>query len=190
MPEQFVLPTHISFSLLLGKLIATLLKAVTPLLIWIGLDHVVNLTETHLHTMYLRVNQVHVQASDVLQNPLSFLDLLSRHRVTFSFAPNFFIAKPRQVIATTMDHPNAELFRSQLDLTCLQTLTSGGEANVVETCSALSNLLTDFGVGNNVAVISPGLGTTETCPGSIYNKDCPGGHLEAQREIAALGTVF
>ena len=40
------------------------------LLNWIGMNHVANLIEMHLHAMYLCAEQVHVQASDLLLEPL------------------------------------------------------------------------------------------------------------------------
>lgn len=57
---------------------------------WIGMDHVANLIEMHLHAMYLCAEQVHVQASDLLMEPLTFLRLVDRHRVSYAFSPNFF----------------------------------------------------------------------------------------------------
>lgn len=59
---------------------------------WIGLDHVANLTEIHLHALSLAAQQVHVLASDVLANPISFLEKIHVHKVTYTFAPNFFLA--------------------------------------------------------------------------------------------------
>ncbi|MCJ1375156.1 hypothetical protein MMC20_006390 [Loxospora ochrophaea] len=55
---------------------------------WIGLDYVVNLVESHVHAMYIGAEQVHVQAADLLVEPLHFIRLIHKHRVTFTFAPN------------------------------------------------------------------------------------------------------
>jgi acyl-coenzyme A synthetase/AMP-(fatty) acid ligase len=59
---------------------------------WTGLDHVANLTEIHLHAISLAAQQVHIQGSDVLTNPMCFLEKINSHRVTYTFAPNFFLA--------------------------------------------------------------------------------------------------
>lgn len=48
---------------------------------WIGLDHVASLMETHLLSMYAGVDQIQIQAPEVLSNPLLFLRLLSKHKV-------------------------------------------------------------------------------------------------------------
>jgi acyl-CoA synthetase (AMP-forming)/AMP-acid ligase II len=59
---------------------------------WIGVDHVANLTEIHLHAISLAAQQVHIQGTDVLANPMWFLETIHSHKVTYTFAPNFFLA--------------------------------------------------------------------------------------------------
>lgn len=59
---------------------------------WVGFDHVVNLVEIHLHAMAYGADQIHVQAKDVLEDPLLFLRLIEAYRVNHTFAPNFFLA--------------------------------------------------------------------------------------------------
>lgn len=148
---------------------------------WIGLDHVANLTETHLHSMNLSAEQVHVQASDLLVDPLRFLTLIGRHRITHTFAPNFFLASLR----TALEKPDP--FAGDIpDLSCLRVLISGGEQTVVETCQALTLLLHKYGVHGEV--IRPGFGMSETCAGSIYNRDCPSYDISNQSEFASLGS--
>ena len=55
-----------------------------PFLNWIGLDHVACITEIHLTAMYLGVDQLHVYASDMISEPLEFLNLLREHKVSRS----------------------------------------------------------------------------------------------------------
>jgi acyl-CoA synthetase (AMP-forming)/AMP-acid ligase II len=59
---------------------------------WTGLDHVANLTEIHLHALAFGASQIHVPSSTILADPMIFLEVISRHRVSYSFAPNFFLA--------------------------------------------------------------------------------------------------
>ena len=165
---------------IMGKVHIHKTKASDTLLNWIGMDHVAGLIEGHLHGVYLGSNQVLVQASDLLSNPINFLQLLHKHQVAFSFAPNFYLARLRQAITT------AEPLENKPDLSSLRVLTSGGEANVVETCDAVTRILTSYGAADNV--ISPGFGMTETCAGAIFNKDCPRYDLGQQREFASLGS--
>ena len=123
-------------------------------------------------------DQVHVQASDLLADPGAFLRLIDRHRISYTFAPNFFLALLRRHLVT---NPVAD----NLDLSCLKALISGGEANVVETCAALTEQLSKYGAGRNV--IRPGFGMTETCAGMIYGLACPSYDLLNSLEFASLG---
>ena len=151
---------------------------------WIGLDHVANLTEVHLHAMLLAAEQVHVQAADLLPQPLVFLELVHKHRVAYTFAPNFFLAALKQAI----EDPKALLLMKRLEFSCLKSLISGGEATVVETCKALNQSMREYGARKDL--IKPGFGMTETCAGSIYSKACPSYDIANSLEFASLGTCI
>lgn len=152
---------------------------------WIGMDHVANLSEVHLHAMSLGADQVHVQAADLLEKPLSFLSLLHKHRVGYTFAPNFFLAALRR----QLEEISGSVFEARyFDLSPLKALISGGEANVVETCAALTDQMRQFNIKGDV--IRPGFGMTETCAGSIYGKACPTYDLENNLEFTSLGTCI
>ncbi|KAI9885439.1 MAG: putative NRPS-like protein biosynthetic cluster [Watsoniomyces obsoletus] len=144
---------------------------------WIGMDHVANLTEMHLTAMFLGAEQVHVQAADLLLDPLVYLQLIHQHRATFTFAPNFFLAALRR----RLEAPTSGNF----DLSSLKTIASGGEANVVETCAVLTEQLLYFHAANHI--IRPGFGMTETCAGCIYGRACPTYDLARGHEFASLG---
>ncbi|KAF2789978.1 acetyl-CoA synthetase-like protein [Melanomma pulvis-pyrius CBS 109.77] len=163
-----------------GKASVRSLSAGRPFLNWIGLDHVASLVEIHLQAMWLGVDQVHVPAAAVVSSPKLFLDLLSRHRVSRSFAPNFFLAK----LASTID-AEPELETAGWDLSSLTVLASGGELNDVETCLAASAIFESYGSPRNV--ITTGFGMTETCAGAIFNLECPGADVDKGRSVASLG---
>ena len=146
---------------------------------WIGLDHVANLTEVHLHAMSLAADQVHVSAIDLLADPTAFLRLISKHQIAYTFAPNFFLASLRKILERGPSE-------TDLDLSCLRALISGGEANVTETCDALTKLLAKHKALKSF--IRPGFGMTETCAGSIYGLDCPAYDVERRLEFTSLGS--
>ncbi|KAL8869901.1 MAG: hypothetical protein Q9174_003924, partial [Haloplaca sp. 1 TL-2023] len=153
---------------------------------WIGLDHVANLTESHLHAMLHASTQVHVQASDLLVYPQRFLELISKHEVTHSFAPNFFLASLTAVLEeeapfALVEEPNLSHFR---------ILISGGEANVVDTSRKMTVLLQRYKVPADIEIIRPGFGMTETCAGSIYNRKCPSYDVQHDLEFNSLGTCI
>lgn len=165
-----------------GKASARQLPRDHAFLNWIGLDHVAGMLEIHLQAMYLCVDQIHVQAADLIANPVLFVNLIDKHRVSRSFAPNFFFSRLRRAL----ELENA--ITRKLDLSCLRFLGSGGEANSVETCSAVSKLLSAYGAPEDIIV--PGFGMTETCAGAIYNIDCPRHNLQNDLEFAGLGSCM
>lgn len=151
---------------------------------WIGLDHVANLTESHLHAMLHAVEQTHVQAADLLLDPRRFLELISKHRITHSFAPNFFLASLRGALEKPDPFPPGQ----EPNLSSFRILISGGEANVVETSDELTKILKQYGIRSEV--IRPGFGMTETCAGSIYSLACPSYDIARKLEFNNLGTCI
>lgn len=141
-----------------GKAAVRDLQPNSAFLNWVGLDHVASIVETHLQAMYLCMDQVHVQAADIIANPRHFLTLIERHDVSRSFAPNFFLAMLRQTLES--DAPAGS--RTTWNLTALRFLGSGGEANPVDTCDALSGILSTLGAPKDVIV-----------PGKRFIQDSP-----------------
>lgn len=164
-----------------GKASVVELDTQSAFLNWVGLDHVAGLIEIHLQAMDLGMDQVHVPAATVIADPSSFLNILSRHRVSRSFAPNFYLAKLRRSIES--NDPNIE---KGLDLSCLSYLATGGESNHTETGCAVASLLHHkYGAPENAII--PGFGMTETCAGAIFNKDFPCYDVRNGLEFASLG---
>lgn len=149
-----------------------------PFFNWIGLDHVASLVEIHIQALWLGVGQIHAHPADVLSSPTRFLDLLSLHRVSRSFAPNFFLAKLVAALESRSD-------QGSWNLSDLTMLASGGEANDVQTCLAASTILERYGAPVNV--ITPGFGMTETCAGAIFNLESPQYDIRNKSSISSLG---
>ncbi|KAJ8062108.1 hypothetical protein OCU04_008669 [Sclerotinia nivalis] len=168
------------FKAITGKASVRPLPSDRPFLNWIGLDHVASLVEIHLQSMYLGVDQVHVHAANVVSSPITFLDLLSHHRVSRSFAPNFFLAKLVSTMRSASEHTTLTW-----DLSSLTILASGGEANDVKTCIEASDLLEKYGSPRNV--ITTGYGMTETCAGAIFNLNCPDYDVANGYNLASVG---
>lgn len=165
---------------------------------WTGLDHVANLTEIHLHAISLAARQVHIYAADILADPAFFLEIIHSQRVTYTFAPNFFLTILVRSLESLKDNKNLHEAKSSgnefslsstersFDLSSLRAFISGGESNVVEICDKLTRILWNFGAPRSF--IRPGFGMTETCAGSIYNAhDCPSYDIEQAEEFCSLG---
>ncbi|OTB05023.1 hypothetical protein M426DRAFT_73145 [Hypoxylon sp. CI-4A] len=150
---------------------------------WVGLDHVANLVEIHIHAMLLSAEQVHVQANDLLNDPLLLPGIIHQQRVTITFAPNFFL----DLLATKITEADPELRNpGQLDLSCLRYLFSGGEANVVKTAVKLTGLLQVYGAKGEF--ICPGYGLTESCAGLTWGFNCPSYDVKSGNEFTSVGT--
>lgn len=145
---------------------------------WIGMDHVASMVEIHLQALLVGVSQVHVHATDILMDPIEFIRLIGEHRVSRTFAPNFFLARLRTALESTgVAH--------DWDLSRIRYIASGGEANVTDTCAAVTGLLTKYGAPQRTII--PGFGMTETCAGSIFNTDCPNYDIQNHLELASVG---
>ena len=153
------------------------------LLNWIGMDHVANLIEMHLHAIYLCAEQVHVQAPDLLLEPLTFLRLVDKHRVSYTFAPNFFLASLKRALSGVDDMTPIDF-----DLSCMKILMCGGEANVVRTLADLTQTLHQFGAPGEF--LRPGFGMTEICAAAMYGSNCPSYELQRGLEFSSVGTCI
>jgi acyl-CoA synthetase (AMP-forming)/AMP-acid ligase II/thioesterase domain-containing protein/acyl carrier protein len=143
---------------------------------WIAFDHVAALLESHMIALYVCASQLHAEPAAVLADPLRFLDLIHRHRVSVAFAPNFFLGQINAAIV-------AERSALALDLSCLRRIVTGGEANVVTTGLRFLELLAPFGLARTA--LWPAFGMTETCAASVYSHEFP--DADAQSEFAAVG---
>ncbi|KAH6684532.1 hypothetical protein B0J14DRAFT_573090 [Halenospora varia] len=150
-----------------GKIALHTTTTADVFLSWTGLDHVANLLEIHLHAVALCANQIHVPSSAVLAEPLQFLHWCSEYKVSYTFAPNFFLG----AIIRSLEASEAARQPLSLDLINLRALISGGESNVTETVVRLQSLLQRHRIPPHF--LRPGLGLTETCAGAIYSTSCP-----------------
>lgn len=59
---------------------------------WTEPLHVANLIQLHIHGVALGANQIQTEPDDIISEPLTLLELISKHRISYSFAPNFFLS--------------------------------------------------------------------------------------------------
>jgi acyl-CoA synthetase (AMP-forming)/AMP-acid ligase II/thioesterase domain-containing protein len=152
----------------------------SPFLSWVHMDHVANLVHCHLFAIASGISQIQVPAANVLVDPAHLLNLISRHRVSRTFAPNFLLSKLRR----QLEAGKADTLDANLNLETL-FLDTGGEANVIEVCAALQPLLAEYGAP--VDLFKPSFGMTETCAGCIFNMECPSRDQAEKNEFASLG---
>ena len=150
---------------------------------WIAFDHVAALLEVHMVSQYVSATQVHIEPAAILTEPLLFLRLIDRYRVSLAFAPNFLLGQINAVLQSPAVSGGSKLESLDLDLSCLRYIVTGGEANVVETGRRFLDLLAPYGLARNV--LRPAFGMTETSAASVYSHEFPEG--DVHREFAAVG---
>ncbi|MEU0007935.1 amino acid adenylation domain-containing protein [Streptomyces sp. NPDC006314] len=120
---------------------------------WIPLDHVTGVVMFHLRDVYLGCRQVHAPTSWILREPLRWMDLAHRHRVTVTWAPNF---------AFGLLAEQAHRFRDrEWDLTPMRLVMNAGEVVVATAARGFLHALRPFGLPQDV--MHPGWGMSETC---------------------------
>jgi acyl-CoA synthetase (AMP-forming)/AMP-acid ligase II/thioesterase domain-containing protein len=143
---------------------------------WVGFDHVAALLECHLLPVSTGSSQLHVPPSVILDEPLDFLRLISRHQVTMTFTPNFLLG----LINSAADRIRAE---DALDLSGLRQIISGGEAVPCATGTTFLATFARYGLRRDA--LWPAFGMTETCAGSIYSREFPA--VDTRQEFAGVG---
>jgi acyl-CoA synthetase (AMP-forming)/AMP-acid ligase II/thioesterase domain-containing protein len=149
---------------------------------WIAFDHVAALLESHMIALYVGATQLHAEPAVVLADPLQFLRLIHRHRVSLAFSPNFLLGQINAALQAA-SIGSSERRALALDLSCLRRIVTGGEANVVDTARCFLELLAPYGLARTA--LWPAWGMTETCAASIYSHEFP--DCDADREFAAVG---
>ncbi|MDX3696460.1 SDR family oxidoreductase [Streptomyces europaeiscabiei] len=120
---------------------------------WIPLDHVTGVVMFHLRDVFLGCRQVHAPTSWVLQDPLRWMDLADRHRVTVTWAPNFAFGLP-------VEHAD-RMGDRRWDLSPMRMVMNCGEVVVAATVRRFLQVLAPFGLPPTV--VHPGWGMSETC---------------------------
>ena len=103
--------------------------------------------------------QIQVNSQLILQQPLKWLDLIDKYRVTASWSPNFGYNLINEKLEASKTYT--------WDLSCLRWLGNGAEAVVGTTTQKFLEKLDIYGLKANV--VSPGYGMSETCSGIAHS---------------------
>lgn len=126
---------------------------------WMPLDHVGGLVMFHLLDVYLGADQIQCPTGAILTQPLRWLDCLSAHRVTNTWAPNFAYALVNEALEATEAGP--------WDLAPLDFILNGGESIVPRTARTFLRRLAPYGLRSDA--MKPAWGMSETCSGVTFN---------------------
>ncbi|MEM9220296.1 MAG: beta-ketoacyl synthase N-terminal-like domain-containing protein, partial [Cyanobacteria bacterium P01_F01_bin.150] len=187
MPKGVMLSHQNLMASTYGMAIANHLTAEDITFNWMPLEHVASLVMFHLTEVCLGCTQIHAVNELVLKNPLVWLDVCDRHRVTATWAPNFAYGLVNEKlneeggelgrwgVEGDKEVGNVEEFngrgqikaRREWDLSCLRWMGNGAEAVVETTTRRFLQLLAPYGLASTA--VSPGYGMSETCSGIVHS---------------------
>ena len=128
---------------------------------WMPLEHAGGVLMAHFRSVYLMSEQIIVDKEYILQDPLRWLDLMSEHKVVYSWAPHFAFELINKEIESRDDR--------NWDLTSVEFLLNGGEMINCKGAKKFLKLLKLYGLRDTA--IHPSWGMCETCSGVLYNND-------------------
>ncbi|TCS39449.1 amino acid adenylation domain-containing protein [Paucimonas lemoignei] len=130
-----------------------------PSLNWMALDHVGGIIYFHIRDIHTGATQVQADTDYILADPLRWLQLIDRHRINITWAPNFAFS----LIVDRQD----QLKQGRFDLSCLKFMLNGAEAVVPKTTQTFIELLQAYGLGDDC--VKPVYGMSEISSGVTYS---------------------
>ncbi|TWF92982.1 non-ribosomal peptide synthetase [Saccharopolyspora dendranthemae] len=146
---------------------------------WIPLDHVTGVVMFHLRDVYLGCRQVHAQTSWILEEPVRWPELLDRHRVTVTWAPNF-------AFGLLAEHAQ-EFTGRDWDLSPVRLVMNAGEVVVASAARRFLHALRPFGLPQHV--MHPGWGMSETCS-VVTDVELPGEVPDHDESFVSCGLPY
>lgn len=126
---------------------------------WMALDHVGSISFLGVMPVVLKCRQIHVASGLILSNPLQWLELIQKYRVSISWAPNFAFS--------LINQQEKILEQSNYDLTSMRFLVNAGEQVAAKTVRQFLNLLSRHGLPADA--LRPAFGMSETCSGITWS---------------------
>lgn len=146
---------------------------------WMPLDHPGALVFLGVVPMDVGATQIHVPTNYVLSDPLRWLDLISRHRSTISWAPNFAFALVNTRLSAT---------DRRYDLSSMRFLVSAGEQVAAATARTFLELMESHGLPSGA--LRPAFGMAETCSGITWSPGLTTAMLAENPTWVSLGPAI
>ncbi|MEN2990860.1 SDR family NAD(P)-dependent oxidoreductase [Tistrella sp. BH-R2-4] len=146
---------------------------------WLPLDHVVPMLTCHLKDTVLGRLQIQAPTAAVLADPLLWLDLIERHRVTLAWAPNFAF----KLVSTEIDR-RAGIDR-QRDLSSIRWFINAGEQVTAPVVDGFLRALAPHGL--RPGAVRNEFGMAELCTvmtGGVDATDPDAVHLVAKSSLS------
>ncbi|WP_413206145.1 SDR family NAD(P)-dependent oxidoreductase [Rhodospirillum sp. A1_3_36] len=134
---------------------------------WLPFDHVGSISDWHIRCVALGCTLVYAPKEYVLGRPLNWMELIHRHRVTHSWAPNFAYSLVSGALKT--DRPG------DWDLSCVKGLLTAGEMITRAATREFLAGLAPFGL--RPSVVRTAFGMAEMGSGVTYHRPADGRSL-------------
>lgn len=129
---------------------------------WLPFDHVVPILTTHIKDCVLGIRQIQLPTQSVLNDPLWWLQAMSDHQVSHSWAPNFAFQRVVDALRACPEMP-------ELDLSAVRLLMNAGEQVLAPVVEQFYSLCSPFGLRDSS--IQPAFGMAEACTCITYNNN-------------------
>jgi acyl-CoA synthetase (AMP-forming)/AMP-acid ligase II len=134
---------------------------------WLPFDHIGSISDWHLRCVELGCKVVYAPKEYVLGGPLRWLDLIDRHRVTHSWAPNFAYSLVNAALKSEQHR--------EWDLSSVQMLLTAGESITRATIREFLDSLAPFGL--QASAVQTAFGMAELGSGVTYHQPGAGNSL-------------
>ena len=128
---------------------------------WLPMDHVVPTLTVNLKDVYLGCQEIQVETNAILSEPLLWLDLIEKYKVTHTWAPNFGFKRVSERLALAED--------KMWDLSSIKYFMNAGEQVTLPVVREFSTRVAPFGVAQNA--MQPSFGMAEACTCMTYAND-------------------
>jgi acyl-CoA synthetase (AMP-forming)/AMP-acid ligase II len=125
---------------------------------WLPFDHIGSISDWHLRAVDVGCKLVYAPKEYVLAQPLNWLELIDKYRITHSWAPNFAYSLINDTIKS--------VYQKNWDLSCVKSLLTAGESISIKTIQNFLDNLTPYKL--NKTAISTAFGMAEMGSGITY----------------------
>ncbi|MFG1886727.1 AMP-binding protein [Micromonospora sp. NPDC049051] len=143
----------------LGAVAVNELDATTVGLNWMPLSHVGGMLMAHVRDAVIAARHLSVATERILANPGEWFRLVTEHRVSAVWSPNFAY----RMLANEAGNIPAD---GSVDLASIRFCLNGGEAVSARDCARFEESLGRLGLPKGT--IAPAWGMAETCSGVLY----------------------
>mmetsp|Transcript_59074 Transcript_59074/g.169653 ORF Transcript_59074/g.169653 Transcript_59074/m.169653 type:complete len:780 (-) Transcript_59074:93-2432(-) len=130
---------------------------------FLPVDHVVPILTVHCCDVYHGCEEIQGEVAWVVSEPLRWLRLISEHRATRTWSPNFAFKMVADVLRRnpSIDEP--------IDLSCCRYWMNAGEQVTIPVCEDFLEQTARFGVPRSA--MQPSFGMAEACTCMTYNNE-------------------